>query len=508
MKYFNFKIQIQLILFSLIFILSRVDNIIFFNSTNLYIDANYKHAINDFFWEYLYFQHISPIGKIFYDKIIYSISNLIGLEISTIFYFLNILVSYFFYFFIILYINKVYKNNNNIKMLLVLLAVSLSIFFDNYELWRPNYHDHLTFSLVAFFSLLLVFKKDFANNFVIYSLLFFLLISYTLGFTFFLITIFFIFIFQLKNKAPIRSSIIVLILVSSFFVLLSFKNFYNVGVFSPTSNGGANLIQRTIHSIGNDNYYNLINKSEKLPDWFKVCNNYIYDNYKKIQSKNNDNFQSKLAHGLCFLKENNKFDFIKYKQAIINKTSNLDFIDKIEKDISNLRNRKWIFSGTHSELSFSSSVAYTSYGSQIFFNALKNYPKQMVVGNIGKKGIVLTLLQMTSYGGLFPDYYENFSYPNRNKILSFFYKILILLIVIIGLLTPYIVFKKIKKILNVKRFDYKDIIYLMFVSIVIMQIFLISTITCCENPRITVIYFPIIFIILLLNIEDIIKRKK
>ena len=62
MKYFNFKIQIQLILFSLIFILSRVDNIIFFNSTNLYIDANYKHAINDFFWEYLYFQHINTIN--------------------------------------------------------------------------------------------------------------------------------------------------------------------------------------------------------------------------------------------------------------------------------------------------------------------------------------------------------------------------------------------------------------------------------------------------------------
>ena len=50
MKYLNFKIQIQLFIFTLIFIISRFDNIIFFNTLDLYIDPNYKLAINDFFW--------------------------------------------------------------------------------------------------------------------------------------------------------------------------------------------------------------------------------------------------------------------------------------------------------------------------------------------------------------------------------------------------------------------------------------------------------------------------
>ena len=473
MKYFNFKIQIliQLVLFTLIFIFSRFDNIIFFNSTDLYIDPNYKLAINDFFWEYLYFQHISPIGKIFYDKIIFSISNLIGIKISTIFYFLNILSTYFFYFFVIFYINKVYEKKILIKILLILLAITFSIFFDNYELWRPYYHDHLTFSLVAFFSLLLIFKKDFENSLSIYSFLFCLLSSYTLGFTFFLISIFYIFIFKFKNKISIRNDIIIFTFISSFFIILSFKNYFNINTFSPTSNGGANLIQRTIHSIGNDNYYKLINNSKKLPSWFKVCNNYIYDNYEKLKLENNDNFQSKLAHGLCFLNENNEIDFIKYKKALSSEKTNIDFINKIEKDILDLKNRKWVFSGTHKELSFSSSVAYTSHGSKIFFSALKKYPKKVIVGKIGEKGIGLTFLQMISYGGLFPDYYENFSYPNRNQFFSFFYKMLILVVIIIGLLTPYVILKKFKKILYVKKFHYQDIIYFMFVSIVTIQIF-------------------------------------
>jgi len=37
---------------------------------------------------------------------------------------------------------------------------------------------------------------------------------------------------------------------------------------------------------------------------------------------------------------------------------------------------------------------------------------------------------------------------------------------------------------------------------------LTSIVTCCENPRITVIYFPIILIILLFNLEEFLKEKK
>ena len=69
MKYLNLKIQNQLIIFSLIFLTSRIDNIIFFNKLNLVIDPNYKLAINDFFLEYIQSQHVSPLGKLLFDKI-------------------------------------------------------------------------------------------------------------------------------------------------------------------------------------------------------------------------------------------------------------------------------------------------------------------------------------------------------------------------------------------------------------------------------------------------------
>ena len=78
--------------------------------------------------------------------------------------------------------------------------------------------------------------------------------------------------------------------------------------------------------------------------------------------------------------------------------------------------------------------------------------------------------------------------------------------IIINLLTPYVLYKKIKKIFITHNINYKDTIYFMFVTILV-QTFFASTITCCENPRIAVVYFPLIFIVLLLNLEYFLKKK-
>ena len=129
MKYLNFKIQIQLFIFTLIFIISRFDNIIFFNTLDLYIDPNYKLAINDFFWEYLISQHVSPIGKIFYDKIIFSLSFYSGIKTQIIFYFINIITTYLFCYFIIIYLNKIYKKKIIIKTSFIFFCSSLIYFF-------------------------------------------------------------------------------------------------------------------------------------------------------------------------------------------------------------------------------------------------------------------------------------------------------------------------------------------------------------------------------------------
>ena len=315
MKYLNFKIQIQLFIFTLIFIISRFDNIIFFNTLDLYIDPNYKLAINDFFWEYLISQHVSPIGKIFYDKIIFSLSFYSGIKTQIIFYFINIITTYLFCYFIIIYLNKIYKKKIIIKIILFFFVFLLSISFDNYELWRPHYHDHLTFLLVSTFGIFLLYKNNFENKFVIYFILFYLVISYTLGISFFLISFFFIIIFQIKHKKFLSLHIIFFTIILISFSLLSFKNYYSVKVFSPTSNGGANFIQRTLHAIGNKNYYNLVNNSDHLPNWFKACNNSIYENYEHIQLYNNDSFQSRVAHGQCFLNNKNKLELSNLKNS-------------------------------------------------------------------------------------------------------------------------------------------------------------------------------------------------
>ena len=507
MKYLNLKIQNQLIIFSLIFLTSRIDNLIFFNKLNLVIDPNYKLAINDFFLEYIQSQHVSPLGKLLFDKIVFFSSDLIGVKIQLLFYLFNIITTFFFFFFIIVYLNKSFKRKTITRLILYIFTISLSIFFDSYELWRPHYHDHLTFFLIALLSILLIYKDNFENYLSLYFIFALLILSYTLGITISVITISFILIFQYLNNKSIKIHINYFSLILLLFFLLSLKNYYNVNIFSPSSNGGANLIQRTIHSIGNENYYNLINNELNLPNWFKVCNNNIFEKNQKLQLINNDNFQSKLAHGLCFLDGKNQINFTNYKKAISKNSQNIEFISKVEKDEFNLRNKKWLFSGVHDELTFISTVEYTSYGTEIFFQSLKRHPKQMIIGKIGNKGILLTFLKMVSYGGLFPDYYENFSYPKRNKFANYFYNILILLVIIINLSTPYIFYKKTKKALIKKKIDFKDLTYFIFVSIALIQIVLTSTITCCENPRITVIYFPIIFMILLLNIEYILKKK-
>jgi hypothetical protein len=504
MKYFSLKIQ--LIFFSLIFIALRLDNINFLITSSSFIDSNYKYAIDHNFWEYSYFHHVSPFGKIFFDKLIFTISNLTNLKTSTIFYCFNVFSTYVFFWFILVYVNKTFENQLRMIFSLFVLITLFSIFFDNYENWRLGYHDHLTFFLISLFTLFTIFNEDLKKN-KVYIILFFITLSYTLGFTFLLISISFIFIFKITNKIEIKKDLFFLALIFINFLFFSYKNFSNVNVFSPTTNGGANLIQRTIHAIGNENYYKLVKNSQKLPQWFKICNNYIFKNYQTLQAENNDNFQSKLAHGLCFLKNNNQINFLDYKKSLTDNKSNEKFLKLLEKDLANSQNKSWIYSGTHDDLSYYSTVAYTSYGSYIFITAIKSFPKEMLFGKIGKKGIFLTGLQMVSYGGLLPDYYENFSYPTRNYYLSYLFKSLILIIFMISAITPYVFFNKIKNLLFKKKLYFEDFIYLKFTSILLVQILLTSTATCCENPRIAVIYFPMILIVLILNLKFLIKDK-
>ena len=205
----NSKIYFQLIIFTIIFLFSRIDNIVLFHETNIDLDTNYQNAIKENFLEYAYLQHVNMIGKILFDKIIFTISSFIGLNYYTIFYLFNILTSYFFFSVVILFINNLFQNNIFIKIGLFLFILVVSYFFDNYEIWKPNYHDHFIFTLITIFSLLILFGNYLENNIYIYLILFLLIASYTLGITFFIVFFFFIFARKYKNEKTFKKDLII-----------------------------------------------------------------------------------------------------------------------------------------------------------------------------------------------------------------------------------------------------------------------------------------------------------
>ena len=63
-------------------------------------------------------------------------------------------------------------------------------------------------------------------------------------------------------------------------------------------------------------------------------------------------------------------------------------------------------------------------------------------------------------------------------------------------------FIKIKNAFKIKKLENLDFIYFLFLFILIFQTIIISTVTCCENPRIAVVYFPMILLITIINIKS------
>ena len=78
--------------------------------------------------------------------------------------------------------------------------------------------------------------------------------------------------------------------------------------------GGANLIQRSIHAIGLENYYEMINLNEnKYPKWWLK----IHNDIKKKEIKDIDKHASYHAHGLSDGPKK-RFESFKYLRSILN----------------------------------------------------------------------------------------------------------------------------------------------------------------------------------------------
>ena len=479
-------------IFLFIFLLSRVLIGLELLKNNLLINLEINNYINNNFLELFLFNHTIPNGHLLLEKLI----SLLGSNNSLFFYLLNITYTLLFCYFL----NDLIRRFSIKKIYRLIILISISTVLLPYETWRLDHHDHINLFLISyiFWSIFYFINYNRKFNHLILSLI---LINffYTLGFIY-TISIFFVLIFFSK-KFNLKLSRNYYLKFTSVFIIIFcifFKNYTTISIFSPTSMGGANLIQRTIHAIGEEKYKILLEKKkDAFPEWWTILTNEIFKSNKKIDLV--DLRISNLAH--ANLDKDIFLNFQKQK-IVINRIENLnsDIILILEKDLENLKNNKSLYEYGYQQNLLS--TVYQSYGSKIFIETCKTYPAEILIGNFGNKGILLTTFQMISHAGIFPNYYEpNIKYSNT--LIELFNNIMRILITIILLLSPIILIKKIKfKTINKKDFYY--LILLFFLSLIT---FFTSVITCCENPRMFVMQFFLISLICVMNISYIFKIK-
>lgn len=487
--------RVYIILFLLIFFTKRLLIIIFSERNFLSNTQTFEYLSHNFF-ELFLFNHTIPNGHLILEKIL----SIFSLNFDLVFYLLNLCYSLFLCFFL----NDVLKKLSNKKNIRFYILILVSTCLLTYETWRINHHDHINLFIFSYLSWAIfnftLYNKNF--NHIIISLVL-LNLFYTLAFVISFLIFFFLIIGNLLNilktqKVHHIKIFSVLILI---FIIFS-KNYISSSNFGPTSMGGANLIQRTIHAIGEDKYKKLIEyRKEIFPTWWMLITNEILKKNEKIELV--DTRIANLAHGSLDSKILKNFEM---QKKIINQNILLnDEIWKIiKKDEMILMNNLSFYSYGYKQNLISTS--YQSFGKRIFFEACKIYPKDLLVGKIGNKGIFLTILQMTSNAGLLPNYYErNLKYSNNS--IKYFNNILRFVIITVLIITPFILIK----IIKYKKINKKDFLYLTILLSLLSSIITTSIITCCENPRMLVMQFFSIVLLCSMNLNylsDYIKNKK
>ena len=266
--------KIYIYLFLLIFFTERL-LINIFSGNNFLNNTQTFEYLNFNFFELFLFNHTIPNGHLLLEKVL----SIFSLNFNEVFYILNVLYSMLFCFFL----NDILKKLSNKKNIRFYILILVSTCLLTYETWRVNHHDHINLFIFSYlfwaiFNFIL-YNKNF--NHIIISLVL-LNLFYTLAFVISLLIFFFLIIGNLLNilktqKVHHIKIFSVLILI---FIIFS-KNYISSSNFAPTSMGGANLIQRTIHAIGENKYKKLIEyRKEIFPAWWVSITNEILS-YKK-----------------------------------------------------------------------------------------------------------------------------------------------------------------------------------------------------------------------------------
>jgi len=456
-------------------------------------------ALNDHFIETLWFYSTLPVGNFLINKITLYFYTI--LDLKYLYFILNSLYT----FFSIILFSKILIKINFKKSIIVIFVILISLLMISYERWQINHHDHintLIFSLIAYYLFLLI--KNNEENILMLSLILLLLVLFSTLSIFLLIGIYIFVIFFFQKPRVLVNSIFVFFLILN--IGIHMKNKINFDLFSATTVSSLNLVQKTIHAIGMHNFINLVMKDKKINISIKECHKNIYFE-NELYPEGGVKIIGQHIYALCFFDfENNRYYYEK-----ISNISNFKNNKKLKKAINDdefiFNNKKWITQFGYAENNLKTAVYFQSIGPYIFFKAFSKYPYEMLVGQFGAKGFLLTVSKSLSWGSVFPlDYQaENYNWTLFEKIISQLFRIFNM----IGLsLSIYYVPKVLKSFFILKKMSKIDIFYLSLIFISSIFIFLLSLILCCENPRLIVMIFFLITIISIINYTKMLKKIK
>ena len=469
------------------------------NFSSIYLEA----LKNENFFQYLFFFHSKPVINPLLNKL----SLLFTENIYLFFYVLNSIYTLFFLFLLICIFEKILKKNNFFSLIFLYF---ISLLLIPYETWRPGHHDHVLILLTSMLILMIInFHSNNSFNKYIFFIVTFILIllssnMFVIFFSFTLLAfIFFKNFFNLDKKYILSSSILVILI----FVSLSVKNLYNTGNFSPSSTQGWNLIQRSLFATGYDNYFDLALNKTTLPISNKICIKDI-ENNKQFYKDQNILFEA-ITLNKCFYDfEKNIYDYKKFKNYLIkNNINDKEILLIIDNDLKILKKKPWVYSGGYKEINPRLSNYFHKISGQIYFSALKHYPIEMIFGSsrgLENQGILYTSLKMFRWGGSFPSYYEPEHHYNNSffelltNINSYFVLTGLLLSFIIFCRTVLFQFKK-------KNNSYISVLISTLLLNLLAVIFFTSLVSCCENQRMTVMYYPLFLTISILSYFEILR---
>jgi len=490
------NINTQNIFFFFFFIIFLISRLFYFNDLFLngyfFYERNTDLEIN--FFDIFFKNNSETNGHLILLKFFYLLFSK-NLNLAILFYFFNVLItiiSCWFFF-------DIFKNYLN-KALLFLILLLISYLLIPYEFWRLDHHDHINLFIFTYI-LWSVHKVIFIGKFLnhLFFSLFLINLFYSLGFvSTFIVLIFLLFLKSKKNLFLINHNYLKILLICFLIFFTFLKTYLNSHVVSTTIMGGPNLLQRTIHAIGENKFSDLVENKVILPKgWLHIFNE-IKKNNQDVH--NIDIRISNFAHGTVNEDFYQNF-FIKMNILKVNKDNNkIAFINDSEIFLK----KPWVYNFGYRQTSLD--TYFQSYSGFIFINAFKLYPYEILIGEVGNKGLLLTSFQMIAYAGLFPPYYENqyfYSY-NFNVLLT---KIVNYLFIVIGSTSIFLIFKSFNKFFLKKEKKF-DIFYLFINIFLIFHILPISLITCCENPRMMIMFYFFIITIVMLNLKFFFKINK